>query len=134
MSAEIGNGDKFDGDLALLKYYLVRGHIRCENFNAMSQSIERYYNDRPVVVASKISSDGLRYKEKPTGTPFTGGVACHSGAVLSCFFCGTHRTSTNRSYQLVIGRKQAVCNPPCDKNPRAKKLRALAAQDAEERR
>ncbi len=67
-----------------------------------------------------IAGCGLRYVAKVNGTPFPNGASAHRGALLSCFFCGTHQPATRRRHQRVLGRSTAVCEPPCDKNPRSK--------------
>ena len=81
---------------------------------------------------TRIQQDGLRYTSKAPGSPFSPRPGAFSGATntMSCFFCGAHQPPNRRTMQKVLGRSQPVCEPLCEKNPRAKKLAALAAEAA----
>lgn len=78
---------------------------------------------------TRIQDDGLRYQNKPSGSPFSARPGAFSGAAntMSCFFCGTHQPPQRRTMQKVLGRSQPVCEPVCEKNPRYKKMMAAAA-------
>jgi|SRR6188472_512303 hypothetical protein len=82
---------------------------------------------------TRIQQDGLRYTSKAPGSPFSPRPGAFSGATntMSCFFCGAHQPPNRRTMQKVLGRSQPVCEPLCEKNPRAKKLAAQAAAAAE---
>lgn len=77
-----------------------------------------------------IANDGLRYTKKAAGSPFVSNQGSFSGSTLSCLFCGQHRKPNERVTQRVFERNQQVCEPPCAKNPKARKAAALAAQAA----
>lgn len=77
---------------------------------------------RPTVieeVPTIVRDDGLRYRSKTSGSPFPNALASGIGT-MSCFFCGTHRGTTSRTTQKVMGQSRAVCMPICTKNPRFK--------------
>jgi len=58
-------------------------------------------------IKTEINSDGLRYKSRPTGSPF--GPTGHAGAIMSCFKCGKHKPRTQGDGPQVLGHgaKQA---------------------------
>ncbi|HXD08218.1 MAG TPA: hypothetical protein VN680_19495 [Burkholderiaceae bacterium] len=78
----------------------------------------------PKDTKTQIQEDGLRYRSKAPGSPFSPRPGAFSGAVntMSCFFCGSHRAPAQRTMQKILGRSQPVCDPMCDKNPRYKKM------------
>jgi hypothetical protein len=59
-----------------------------------------------------VLADGLRYKSKPSGSPFKAGASLGS-ATMSCFLCGKHRTRSLMKTRNVLGKAQAVCAPNC---------------------
>jgi hypothetical protein len=64
---------------------------------AMSRTIE-----------TKISDDGLRYRSRVPGTPFSG-----AGNTRSCFKCGCHRLPSDLQSRRILGRTEFVCKPSC---------------------
>jgi len=60
----------------------------------------------PKDVATNISQDGLRYKSRPTGSPF-GETASHS--TMSCFKCGLHKSRALGSFKKMLGKSMFVC-------------------------
>ncbi len=63
-------------------------------------------------VKTAVLADGLRYKSKPSGSPFKAGASLGS-ATMSCFLCGKHRTRSLMKTRNVLGKAQAVCAPNC---------------------
>ena len=63
-------------------------------------------------VKTAILADGLRYKTKVSGSPFTAGTSM-GGSTMSCFLCGKHRLRSQLGTRKVIGKSQAVCAPSC---------------------
>lgn len=63
-------------------------------------------------VKTAVVADGLRYKSKPSGSPFRAS-ASFSGATMSCFMCGKHRTRAQLRTRQVLGKSQSVCAPSC---------------------
>lgn len=63
-------------------------------------------------VKTAVMPDGLRYKSKPSGSPFKAGSSLGS-ATMSCFLCGKHRTRSMMKTRNVLGKAQAVCAPDC---------------------
>ena len=61
---------------------------------------------------TSIDSDGLRYRSKTPGSPFTAAGA-FGAATMSCFLCGKHRTRSMMKTRNVLGKAQAVCAPDC---------------------
>ena len=62
----------------------------------------------------EIVSDGLRYKNKPAGSPFvnkSGGF----GSTMSCFKCGKHKPSSELESKKIMGRSQKICKGGCVK-------------------
>ncbi|MFZ3118674.1 MAG: hypothetical protein WA159_10185 [Variovorax sp.] len=59
-----------------------------------------------------VLADGLRYKSKPSGSPFRAS-ASFSGATMSCFMCGKHRLRSQMRTRQVLGKSQSVCAPTC---------------------
>ena len=59
-------------------------------------------------VGTKLSTDGLRYTSKASGSPFLG-----SGNTRSCFKCGKHRSAAELQPKKVLGRSEMVCKPSC---------------------
>ena len=80
--------------------------------------------------STTIAVDGLRYTKKATGSPFVSNRGSFSGGTLSCLFCGVHRRSHERTTQRVFACNQQVCDPPCSKNPKSRRLAAQAAAAA----
>jgi hypothetical protein len=61
---------------------------------------------------TSIDADGLRYRSKPTGSPFaTAGV--FSAATMSCFMCGKHRPRSMLKSRKIAGKTHFVCMPNC---------------------
>lgn len=63
-------------------------------------------------VKTAIDQDGLRYRNKPTGSPFTA-AGNFSAATMSCFLCGKHRPRANLKSRKLLGKTQFVCAPSC---------------------
>lgn len=61
---------------------------------------------------TQINLDGLTYRHKPGGSPFSGGSGLQ-GQAMSCFLCGRHRPRSMLKSRLLLGRHQAVCAPSC---------------------
>lgn len=61
---------------------------------------------------AQINPDGLTYRHKPSGSPFSGGAGLQ-GQAMSCFLCGRHRPRSMLRSRLLAGRHQAVCAPSC---------------------
>ena len=57
-------------------------------------------------------ADGLRYKSKVSGSPFTAATS-FGAATMSCFLCGKHRPRSQLSSRKILGKSQAVCAPSC---------------------
>ncbi len=58
-----------------------------------------------------IADDGLRYKFKSTGSPFSPGML---GSTMSCVRCGKHRPRTMLRMQRLAGSLFLVCTPDCE--------------------
>jgi len=63
-------------------------------------------------VKTAVVADGLRYKSKPSGSPFRASSS-FSGATMSCFMCGKHRLRSQMRTRQVLGKSQSVCAPSC---------------------
>jgi len=61
---------------------------------------------------TEILADGLRYKSKTTGSPFSPSMSL-SSTTMSCFFCGKHRQRALLTLRRIIGKNQTVCAPSC---------------------
>ena len=61
---------------------------------------------------TKMLADGLRYKSKVSGSPFTAATS-FGAATMSCFLCGKHRARSQMSTRKILGKSQAVCAPSC---------------------
>ena len=61
---------------------------------------------------TSIDSDGLRYRSKTPGSPFTAAGA-FGAATMSCFLCGKHRARSQMVSKKILGKSQAVCSPSC---------------------
>ena len=61
---------------------------------------------------TKIVADGLRYKSKVSGSPFTAATS-FGAATMSCFLCGKHRPRAQLKTRKLLGRAQSVCAPSC---------------------
>lgn len=59
-----------------------------------------------------VFADGLRYKSKVSGSPFTASASFGS-ATMSCFLCGKHRSRSQMGTRKVLGKSHAVCAPSC---------------------
>ena len=59
-----------------------------------------------------IDSDGLRYRSKTPGSPFTAAGA-FGAATMSCFLCGKHRPRSHLKSRRLLGKAQFVCAPSC---------------------
>ena len=63
-------------------------------------------------VKTSIDADGLRYRSKATGSPFSS-AGVFSAATMSCFLCGKHRARTALKSRKLLGKTQFVCAPSC---------------------
>ncbi len=61
---------------------------------------------------TKMLADGLRYKSKVSGSPFTAATS-FGAATMSCFLCGKHRARSQLVTRKILGKSQAVCSPSC---------------------
>jgi hypothetical protein len=61
---------------------------------------------------TKMLADGLRYKSKVSGSPFTAATS-FGAATMSCFLCGKHRARSQMVTRKILGKSQAVCSPSC---------------------
>lgn len=77
-----------------------------------------------------VRDDGLRYLSKTSGSPFPNAFASGIGT-MSCFFCGTHRGTTSRTTQKVMGKSRTVCRPACDRNVLARPARVSSCELSE---
>jgi hypothetical protein len=59
-----------------------------------------------------IDADGLRYRSKTPGSPFTAAGA-FGAATMSCFLCGKHRPRSQLKSRRLLGKAQFVCAPSC---------------------
>lgn len=59
---------------------------------------------------SQIQSDGLRYKNKTTGSPYGPGI----GLSLSCIKCGQHRPRSLLSVMRLAGAVHYKCTGGCN--------------------
>lgn len=55
---------------------------------------------------STIKQDGLRYKAKPSGTPFK---TTALGSSMSCLLCGQHKLRTEGTFKKMFNARQFVC-------------------------
>jgi hypothetical protein len=58
-------------------------------------------------IKTEINSDGLRYKSRPTGSPF--GPTGHAGAIMSCFKCGKRKPRTQGANRMLVGKQMFGC-------------------------
>jgi len=65
------------------------------------------------VTKSAILEDGLRYKAKASGSPFTS-TSYVGASTMSCFLCGKHRPRAQLITRKFLGKSQAVCAPKCE--------------------
>lgn len=56
---------------------------------------------------TEITSDGLRYKSKVGGTPFTGQGGMIS--IMSCFKCGLHKPRAQGSFRRLLNKSHFFC-------------------------
>lgn len=63
-------------------------------------------------VKTSIDADGLRYRSKASGSPFSA-AGSFGAATMSCFLCGKHRPRSMLKSRKLLGRFQTVCNPSC---------------------
>ena len=61
-----------------------------------------------------ILADGLRYKSKTSGSPFTAGTSM-GGSTMSCFRCGNHFPASELETKKYMGKSQKVCKGGCKK-------------------
>lgn len=63
-------------------------------------------------VKTAVLADGLRYRSKTAGSPFTA-AGSFGAATMSCFLCGKHRARSLLKSRKLLGKSQAVCSPSC---------------------
>jgi len=63
-------------------------------------------------VKTTVVADGLRYRSKVAGSPFTA-AGSFGAATMSCFLCGKHRPRASLKTRKLLGKAQAVCAPSC---------------------
>jgi hypothetical protein len=56
---------------------------------------------------SQVSSDGLRYVNKPNGSPF--GSSGFSTGTMSCFKCGGHKPRALGTYRRILNQSMFIC-------------------------
>ena len=56
--------------------------------------------------STKIASDGLRYKSKEAGSPFSGSS---SMGTMSCYKCGMHKPRSLGSFRKLAGQNMFCC-------------------------
>jgi hypothetical protein len=61
---------------------------------------------------TRIEADGLRYRSKPSGSPFVS-AGDFNAATMSCFLCGKHRPRAALKSRKLLGKTHAVCAPSC---------------------
>ena len=54
-----------------------------------------------------IKEDGLRYKSKVAGSPFSGRT--FAMGTMSCFKCGVHKPRATGSFKKLLGQTMFVC-------------------------
>ena len=64
------------------------------------------------VTKTAIVEDGLRYKSKVSGSPFSTTTFAGQSS-MSCFLCGKHRPRAELMMRKLLGKSQAVCSPKC---------------------
>ncbi|MFT3665906.1 hypothetical protein [Piscinibacter sp.] len=60
----------------------------------------------------QINPDGLTYRCKPAGSPYSGGAGLQ-GQTMSCFLCGRHRPRRMLRSRSLVGRTHYVCAHGC---------------------
>ena len=84
----------------------------------MCSCLHSHFNAAPAHTMAKadtktsIDSDGLRYRSKTPGSPFTAAGA-FGAATMSCFLCGKHRPRSQLKSRRLLGKAQFVCSPSC---------------------
>jgi hypothetical protein len=63
-------------------------------------------------VKTAIEPDGLRYRSKAPGSPFSANGS-FGAATMSCFLCGKHRPRSQLKSRKLLGKSQSVCAPSC---------------------
>ncbi len=58
-------------------------------------------------VSTQISTNGLRYVNKPSGSPF--GTSGTERATMSCFKCGLHKPRALGMYKRYLNQSMFVC-------------------------
>jgi hypothetical protein len=63
---------------------------------------------------SVVQDDGLRYKRKSQGSPYSAGTTAGMHlASMSCFKCGVHRPRSELQSKRLLGKNQLVCAGGC---------------------
>ncbi len=60
-----------------------------------------------------LSSDGLRYKNKSAGSPFSSSNFSTMTSSMSCFKCGRHRRPEDMETKRLFGALQKICKGGC---------------------
>ena len=71
--------------------------------------------EAPTPPPTVMSDDGLRYKAKKAGSPFGQPQLMHFRTTMSCFKCGSHRTTDELESKRMLGKIQRVCAGGCKK-------------------
>jgi len=58
---------------------------------------------------TRLSDDGMRYRSKVPGTPFTT-VTEAIGGTMSCWICGKHALRHAGAFRRLVGVKRFVCS------------------------
>ncbi|MCE2659118.1 MAG: hypothetical protein ACOVOG_12775 [Rubrivivax sp.] len=75
-------------------------------------------------VKTTIDPDGLRYRSKAPGSPFSANGS-FGAATMSCFLCGKHRPRSQLMSKKLLGKSQSVCAPSCKEAEAAAKAGGL---------
>ncbi len=76
-------------------------------------------------VKTTIDADGLRYRSKAPGSPFSANGS-FGAATMSCFLCGKHRPRSQLMSKKLLGKSQSVCAPSCKEAEAAAKGQSTA--------
>ena len=88
--------------------YIARWMARVKILNWFSLEIlgNSYNALMPRDESTKIASDGLRYKSKEAGSPFSGSS---SMGTMSCYKCGVHKLRSLGSFRKLAGQNMFCC-------------------------
>ena len=64
----------------------------------------------PMSDLTTLSSDGLRYVKKPSGSFIT---SPRAESMMSCFKCGKFKLPSEMAMKRFLGKSHRVCAPKC---------------------